>query len=174
MARTALSRIYCTSTSIEGLYIYLASTDHGAVRVGLSLEEAHDCVRYFRNIFSDREVLEGKEKNIPLMNAVKVAMFGKSDLTVPQLDVSLSPFQWNALNTIFLIPFGETRTYGEIASMMGKPGGARAVGQAMGRNPFPILFPCHRVLAANGIGGFSLGLNLKKFLLGREQNKGKI
>jgi methylated-DNA-[protein]-cysteine S-methyltransferase len=51
---------------------------------------------------------------------------------------------------------GETRTYGEIAADLGEPGAARAVGQALGRNPFPILVPCHRVLAAGGkAGGFS-------------------
>lgn len=54
------------------------------------------------------------------------------------------------------IPPGETLTYGEIASRLGDPGTARAVGQALGRNPFPIVVPCHRVLAAGGrLGGFS-------------------
>lgn len=54
------------------------------------------------------------------------------------------------------IPSGETRSYGEIAKMVGEPGAARAVGQALGRNPFPIIVPCHRVLAAGGApGGFS-------------------
>lgn len=54
------------------------------------------------------------------------------------------------------IPPGETRTYGEIATALGEPGAARAVGQALGRNPFPIVVPCHRVLAAGGkAGGFS-------------------
>jgi methylated-DNA-[protein]-cysteine S-methyltransferase len=54
------------------------------------------------------------------------------------------------------IPSGETRSYGEVAKMVGEPGAARAVGQALGRNPFPIIVPCHRVLAAGGApGGFS-------------------
>jgi methylated-DNA-[protein]-cysteine S-methyltransferase len=54
------------------------------------------------------------------------------------------------------IPRGTTRTYGEIASQIGDPGAARAVGQALGRNPFPVIIPCHRVLAAAGRpGGFS-------------------
>ena len=54
------------------------------------------------------------------------------------------------------IPRGSTRTYGEVAAALGDPGAARAVGQALGRNPFPIVVPCHRVLAADGRpGGFS-------------------
>ena len=54
------------------------------------------------------------------------------------------------------IPAGQTRTYGEIAEALGRPGAARAVGQALGRNPIPLIIPCHRVVAANGKpGGFS-------------------
>src|SRR5665213_527851 len=53
------------------------------------------------------------------------------------------------------IPRGEVRTYGEIAQMIGLPGAARAVGAALGRNPIPIIIPCHRVIAAGGGGGFS-------------------
>lgn len=53
------------------------------------------------------------------------------------------------------IPRGETLTYGEVATRLGEPGAARAVGQALGRNPVPIVVPCHRVVAASGLGGFS-------------------
>lgn len=64
------------------------------------------------------------------------------------------------------IPYGATITYGELAARAGKPGGARAVGQAIGRNPLPIILPCHRVLAAGGkIGGFTGGLAIKRSLL---------
>lgn len=69
------------------------------------------------------------------------------------------------------IPSGETRTYGEIATALGKPGAARAVGQALGRNPFPIVVPCHRVLAHGGrAGGFTApgGLDTKARLLAIE------
>ncbi|WP_285612134.1 methylated-DNA--[protein]-cysteine S-methyltransferase [Actinokineospora globicatena] len=56
------------------------------------------------------------------------------------------------------IPPGETLTYGEVAARLGLPGSAQAVGQALGRNPYPIVVPCHRVLGANGrVGGFSAG-----------------
>ncbi|MBU0990482.1 MAG: MGMT family protein [Proteobacteria bacterium] len=57
------------------------------------------------------------------------------------LDFSCTPFQWTVLKAIATIPFGETRTYGEVASMVGIPKGARAVGQVMGKNPLPLIFP---------------------------------
>lgn len=74
---------------------------------------------------------------------------------------------WRALLTI---PFGETRTYGQIARQLGNPGAARAVGAANGRNPISIVAPCHRVIGADGaLTGFAGGLEAKRFLLGLER-----
>jgi methylated-DNA-[protein]-cysteine S-methyltransferase len=69
------------------------------------------------------------------------------------------------------IPPGETRSYGEVAAALGEPGAAQAVGRALGRNPFPIVVPCHRVLAANGaLHGFSApgGIETKRRMLALE------
>lgn len=62
------------------------------------------------------------------------------------------------------VPYGSTVTYGEVARAVGCPRGARAVGGAMGRNPLPIFIPCHRVVAADGPGGFSGGLSKSRLL----------
>lgn len=76
---------------------------------------------------------------------------------------------WQATKSI---PYGQTRSYSWVASRIGKPQAARAVGQALGRNPLPILVPCHRVLAKNGgLVGFGGGLEMKKYLL-RLESKG--
>lgn len=73
---------------------------------------------------------------------------------------------WRALSEI---PFGETRSYGEIAASVGRPGAARAVGRANATNRLPLVVPCHRVIAADGsLGGFSGGLHLKERLLRHE------
>lgn len=86
-----------------------------------------------------------------------------------KLDVDGTPFQrrvWNALRTI---PFGETRSYGDIAKQIGNPGAMRAVGAANGRNPVSIVVPCHRVIGSNGkLTGFGGGLDAKSFLLSLE------
>lgn len=89
------------------------------------------------------------------------------------LDVSpLSEFQRHVLLTLRReVPWGETVTYGELAEIAGRPGAARAVGTAMSRNPVPFVIPCHRVVAANGIGGYGggrAGVDLKRALLARE------
>jgi methylated-DNA-[protein]-cysteine S-methyltransferase len=81
----------------------------------------------------------------------------EADLSGIQLDFdAVTPFRREVYELARQIPPGTTSSYGEIANRLGKPGAARAVGQAMGNNPFPIVVPCHRVLAAGGkIGGFS-------------------
>jgi O-6-methylguanine DNA methyltransferase len=102
--------------------------------------------------------------------AVQAVVAGREVTELPPLDVSKgTEFQqqvWRALQTI---PLHQTRSYGEIARIIGKPKAVRAVGGACGANPIPLLIPCHRVLAANHkIGGFSGGLDRKKSLLERE------
>lgn len=75
-------------------------------------------------------------------------------------------FQRQVWEITRLIPFGETRSYGWVAEQIGKPAAVRAVGQALGRNPLPIIVPCHRVIARDGsLCGFGGGLEMKQYLL---------
>jgi methylated-DNA-[protein]-cysteine S-methyltransferase len=94
---------------------------------------------------------------------------GRADLGGIELDLKgVEPFERKVLEAARRIPPGSTRTYGELAAEVGEPGAARAVGAAMARNHFPIVVPCHRVLAAGGgFGGFSApgGLESKARLL---------
>jgi len=79
---------------------------------------------------------------------------------------ALPRFTGTVLREVARIPFGETTSYGALAAAVGNPAAARAVGQAVGANPLPLLIPCHRVLAADrSLGGFSGGLHWKRFLL---------
>lgn len=94
------------------------------------------------------------------IDAITALLRGEhSDLSAIALDMRGVPdFHRRVFEIARAIPAGETRTYGSIAIQLGEPGAARAVGQALGRNPFPIVVPCHRVLAAGGkLGGFSGG-----------------
>jgi methylated-DNA-[protein]-cysteine S-methyltransferase len=77
-----------------------------------------------------------------------------------------TPFERSVWDELRKIPFGETRSYGEIAQAIGRPGAARAVGRANGANPIPIVVPCHRVIGSNGsLTGFGGGLEAKCRLL---------
>jgi O-6-methylguanine DNA methyltransferase len=90
-----------------------------------------------------------------------------------EFDLELRPygtqFQLRVWQALCDIPFGAVRNYGDIARAIGQPLAARAVGQANGRNPLPIVVPCHRVIASDGsIGGYSGGLEIKHRLLALE------
>ena len=80
-----------------------------------------------------------------------------------------SPFVRRVWKTAQQVPFGQTRSYAWIAARLGNPGAYRAVGNALGKNPVPIVVPCHRIVRSNGtLGGFSAGLAWKKRLLAHE------
>lgn len=91
---------------------------------------------------------------------------GKWGFSQFKLDLGgTTPFQRKVLETIRKIPPGETMTYGDVAKAAGKPGAARAVGNVMAMNPIPLILPCHRVVASDGLGGFTGGLDMKRKLL---------
>lgn len=92
----------------------------------------------------------------------------RKQFTLPLDWQQIKGFQKEILQIACEIPFGEIRTYGQIAAMIAKPNASRAVGAALARNPLPILIPCHRVVAANGhLTGYlgEKGIQTKKFLL---------
>jgi methylated-DNA-[protein]-cysteine S-methyltransferase len=91
-----------------------------------------------------------------------------------ELDLELmgTDFQRRVWAALLTIPYGETRSYGEIALQIGSPGGSRAVGLANGHNPVGIIVPCHRVIGANGsLTGYGGGIHRKKSLLEMERNR---
>jgi len=97
------------------------------------------------------------------LSGEQVEFSDKLDLT------GATPFQQRVWREVQTIPYGETRSYSCVAGQSGSPNSARAVGQAMAKNPLPIIIPCHRVISSNGsLGGFSNGLEMKKYLLDME------
>ncbi len=94
--------------------------------------------------------------------------------TVP-LDFHGTDFQKSVWAALLTIPFGETRSYGEIARQIGRPSASRAVGAANGRNPISIIAPCHRVIGTNGaLTGFAGGLEAKALLLELEGQRAQV
>ncbi len=113
------------------------------------------------------------QEHTPLLDEARAQLQAYFDGRLTRFDLPLAPAGtsyrqkvWAALRDI---PTGETRTYGDIARLAG--GTARSVGQANGANPIPVLIPCHRVVAATGIGGYTGGdgLTTKRFLLQLEE-----
>jgi methylated-DNA-[protein]-cysteine S-methyltransferase len=89
-----------------------------------------------------------------------------------ELDVRGTTFQKRVLEALRGIPYGETRSYKQVAERIGAPLAVRAVGAANGSNPIPLIIPCHRVIGSNGkLTGFGGGLPVKKYLLDLEQGR---
>ena len=106
-----------------------------------------------------------------LGEALRACLEGKAvSFDTSVLDMSrVPPYHRKVLRALAEIPRGKVRTYGAVASGTGAPGGARAAGQGCAKNPFPIVFPCHRVIRSDGsLGGFGGGLTLKRALLEME------
>ncbi|PCI44703.1 MAG: cysteine methyltransferase [Proteobacteria bacterium] len=95
------------------------------------------------------------------------AYFSGKTLSLPTLAPAKTSFQTKLRHGLCAIPHGEVKTYGELAKMLNTA--PRALGQALGANPLPILIPCHRVIAANHLGGFHYGKDWKKALLNFER-----
>jgi len=115
-----------------------------------------------------REYLAGRRRPLDHVRGRPEWVEGRR-FTVP-LDLSgLSPFHRRVLQAARRIPYGRTATYSDLARRVGRPLAARAVGQAMARNPVPLVIPCHRVVASGGgLGGYGGGLDLKRRLLALE------
>jgi len=101
-----------------------------------------------------------------LVERLRIYFSGDKTTFPDLLDLSrATAFQREVWGITRLIPYGETRSYAWVAEQIKKPMAVRAVGQALGNNPLPVVVPCHRVVASDGVGGFSGGLEMKRRLL---------
>ncbi|MDR1476532.1 MAG: methylated-DNA--[protein]-cysteine S-methyltransferase [Rickettsiales bacterium] len=113
---------------------------------------------------------KGERAATPLLREAESQLRAYFAERLKKFDLPLDPrgteFQRKAWNALLEIPYGETRSYGEIAARIGNPKACRAVGMANNRNPISIIVPCHRVVGADGsLVGYGGGLGVKKFLL---------
>jgi methylated-DNA-[protein]-cysteine S-methyltransferase len=136
----------------------IAWTEHAVCGVQLPEATAEAVRARLRRRFAGARATPPPEILRPAIDGITALLAGKpSDFSDVQLNLEGIPsFHQRVYALTRQIPAGRTASYGEIASRIGEPGTARAVGEALGRNPFPLIVPCHRVLAAGGkFGGFS-------------------
>ena len=139
-------------------------------RIAVEVTEHGVCGVILRSSSRARPALSAAERrNLELGLAALHDYFRGCAPELPPLDLKGSDFDLRVWRAMARIGWGETQSYGALASRLGKPGAARAVGGACGRNPIPILVPCHRVVAARGLGGYSGGgAEVKRWLLAHE------
>jgi len=144
--------------------LFIGMTDHGLV--SLQFVDTED---EFRARIEQRRIVYAPERLVGATQQVGEYLRGERKAFQLPVDLRrMTPFQQTVLNEVSEVPRGEVVTYGDLARRIGKPRAARAVGQALGSNPVPIVVPCHRVIASDGsLGGYSgrRGIETKEALL---------
>ena len=149
--------------------VFLATVGQGLCLAVLGRERAEGQLHAW--IARNEPGVEVLESAVGLEDATaQLKAYDRGDLKSFDLALDLrgTPFQLRVWQALREIPYGELRTYGQLAAGLGKAGASRAVGGANGKNPIPLIVPCHRVVASDGIGGFTGGLAWKERLLAHE------
>jgi epoxyqueuosine reductase len=151
--------------------VYVAATEKGVCALSFP---THSVESFFQKIlthFQPNFFTQNPDPFEDLYRQLDQYLTGRNVAFDVSLDLRGTPFQLQVWETLTKIPYGETRSYGEIARTIGRPKACRAVGLANHKNPVPIVVPCHRVIGARGdLVGFGGGLPLKKRLLALEKN----
>ncbi|MGI5817191.1 MAG: methylated-DNA--[protein]-cysteine S-methyltransferase [Armatimonadota bacterium] len=145
---------------------------HGISRSSLPSGDRSSAELSVAGAFAGESIAEAPADPLLITTAELLVAYFEGEPVI--FDLPLEPegvtaFGARVLTACAEIPWGETRGYGELAAAVGSPGAARAVGQALGRNPVPVIVPCHRVIGADGsLTGFGSGVGVKRRLLGLE------
>ena len=159
-----MRKIYVTGFPWDKTYLWLAASDHGLSVVEFERQRSFET---FKSSFENAVVEEANPILEGLVKRLDNYFRGnRESFDIPIDFIGGTDFQKSVWKKVRAIPYGQTRTYGQIAHELGKSGAVRAVGAANGANPMPIVIPCHRVLQADGkLGGYSGGLDIKDSLL---------
>ena len=167
--------IYWTRFNFTKWAVTMAATEKGLCYVGLA-EDSLEQMKDWSNRFDTVEVIEDETKLEVYISKMKEYLTGTTtDFSLIPLDLKGTPFQQQVWEALQRIPYGETRTYSEIAEQIGKVSSVRAVASAIGKNPVLIVVPCHRVIAKDGsLSGYRDGKDLKAKLIILEDTVTKI
>ena len=166
MTRTPSATIYfckVSDTPIGDLWV--ACSERGLVALEWGDQQAEFLSYLTKRLNSPIE--ENPNRLVHTVSQLREYLAGERHQFTIKIDWSLMrPFQREALLATFAIPYGQTSTYGYLATQIGRPHAARAIGRAEATNPMPLVIPCHRVLGADGkLRGYGGGLDIKKWLL---------
>ena len=143
----------------------LVATDQGLSHLLFDQQVGED-------LESDGDAVEADDHPVLAAATAQLAEYfagRRQEFDIP-LDLTGTEFQRAAWSALASVPFGETRSYRQQAEAIGRPKAVRAIGAANGRNPVPIVLPCHRIVGSDGsLTGYGGGLPIKEFLLNHEQ-----
>ena len=165
-------RYITTSTPLGQLLVAATAKGICSVTLGASDKELEQRLADEFPKASRERVDNGREEWLDAVIARIASELGWSDREAPDmppLDIAATAFQWRVWEALTRIPAGVTKSYGELAAELGKPGAARAIGQACGNNRLALIVPCHRIVREDGsLGGWRWGVERKRVLLEQE------
>ena len=157
-------------TSLLGK-VFVASTERGVCMVDF-LKSEKTFLKRLREKFSGK-LIRDDQKNRNVLNQLRKYLKGDLKRFDCKLDLKGTSFQKKVWTALSRIPYGQTRSYKEVAQAIGHPKAFRAVGNSNGQNSIPLIIPCHRVIESNGgLGGFGHGVKVKRQLLDFEKTHG--
>ncbi|MDR4228803.1 methylated-DNA--[protein]-cysteine S-methyltransferase [Bacillus mojavensis] len=162
--------LYWSLLMIKNWNLYIASTSKGLVFVGSQNKPFEELFEWAKKRFPGSPLVEDDEKLDPYVVEITQYLEGnRKNFTVP-IEYVGTTFQLAVWNALCEIPYGQTRSYSDIANHINKPAAVRAVGAAIGANPALITVPCHRVIGKNGsLTGYRGGFEMKTLLLDLEK-----
>ena len=143
----------------------LATSSKGLAFIALPNESKKAFTDRIKKQLPKCELVEDEKANKGAFGQIEKYLKGSLKKFDLRLDIQGTPFQQKVLKQVAKIPYGKTKTYGEIAQAVGSPKAFRAVGSANAKNNLPLVIPCHRVVATTGMGGYGGGIKMKKSLL---------
>lgn len=165
-----MKAIYYTPLDTPIGQLLIASSAKGLVRILLPDEGNPDLLSRLRKDYPKETLIENQEKNQKALEQLREYFDGSRTEFSLAIDLRGTDFQKSVWEAVRKVPYGQTRSYGDIAHAIGNPKASRAVGAANGANPFPIIIPCHRIIGSDGsMTGFGGGIPLKQKLLDLEK-----
>ncbi len=166
-----MKKLFFNSFDTPVGFVRTVATDNRLVLIALPAESEKRVETILNTMFKDHVRFAGGPVNREAQKQITAYLEGRLFKFDLPLQINGTVFQKKALEEVARIPYGRTRTYGDIARAIGSPKAARAVGGANAKNNLPLVIPCHRVVAANGLGGYGGGPVLKKKLLKLEERR---
>ncbi len=158
-------RIFCASFESPIGVVYIASTENGLCKISLPKDGRSSFFSWINENFSPDEIVDDRKINSNAIRQLNEYFIGKRTRFEINVDLIGTPFQQRIWTEVAKIPYGTTVTYKQIAKRVHTVG-FRTVGVTVGKNPLPIIIPCHRVIGSNHkLVGYAGGIRLKEYLL---------
>jgi len=161
-----MTNVYWSVLTVNNWEMYLAATEEGLCYISSPNRGFNELEDWVMKKIPDALLIENTDKLGPYIQEISEYLQRERESFSIPFDLRGTDFQKSVWDASINIPYGETRTYSEIAEKLKNPKAVRAVGAAIGKNPVLFAIPCHRIVAKNGsLSGFRAGIDIKKALI---------